>query len=113
AGGFATIASVGTNAASLRSWPSFADVQNPAAEFLAVQTLDSPVRLVFIRHVDKRESARAAGVPIGHQTDANHLAVRLERRAQLGLGRLKTDISHEQILHYPLLRSFAARLATK
>jgi hypothetical protein len=63
------------------------DGQGTASEFGSVQRRDSLISIGGIGHFDKAEASRAAGVPVGDNSDSFHISVRLENGSQLRLSR--------------------------
>ena len=74
-----------TAAAAFGLGSCFIDDEVAAARRLPVQGGDGFVSVFRVGHLHKTEPARATGVPIGHDTDAVYLPVRLEHLPQLFL----------------------------
>src|SRR6185437_11100456 len=72
--------------------------QRPAAEILAVQILNG-AGSIGARHLDEREAAGAARVPIGDDADGLHRAVLREQRADLVLAGRKRQIADIDLGH--------------
>ncbi len=64
----------------------FIDAELPSHEFEAVEGIDSLLGLIVIRHLDKAESLRLAGVAVDDDVDRRDLAVLGEKVTELILG---------------------------
>src|ERR1035437_3518346 len=72
---------------------SFVYLQIAAADFLSVETRNGLGCLGIVRHFDKSESASPSSLPVHRDMNARDLSERLEQRAQIRLGRLKTHVA--------------------
>jgi hypothetical protein len=93
-------------ASSLSLGTGFIDVQRAAFKISAVQARNSPVGFLGVAHFDKRKTAGAAGIAIGHQVDTINRSIPFEHRTQGRLGGGKIQIAYENILHFLIFLSF-------
>src|SRR5215471_10588543 len=77
-----TIAAATTTAAAVDLGTRFVDVQRTSANLSAVQRGDGFVAFFRVAHFHEAETARSAGVPVGHNADSVDLSVCLEKLAQ-------------------------------
>jgi hypothetical protein len=75
-------------ALTLRS--GFVHVHRPAAEFGAIESCNSPVRFIRIRHLHESKSARTASFPISHDAHTFDSPVCLKHSAQTIFGCAKS-----------------------
>jgi hypothetical protein len=92
-------------AAAPTSWPvrlrlRFVDLQRASAQLRPIQRSYRLVRFRGIRHLHKSETARPAGLPVGHDAHFFHRTMSLEYGPQLGLGCAVGQISYVKVLHY-------------
>jgi len=95
-------AAEGTAAVGLR--PSLVDIERAPIHLIAVQSRDGAVGLGGIRHLDKREAARAARIAVGDQVDPLHVPVRLKERTDGRFGCGKIQIAYKNVFHLRFLR---------
>src|SRR4030095_11485199 len=69
------------------------DRQPPSAELLIVQLRDGVLRIVIRRHLDERETARAAGVAIAHDFDSFEMARLGEQILKILLIRIVRNVA--------------------
>jgi hypothetical protein len=93
----ATAASASTAALNLRT--RFIDVQGPPADLSAVQRRYGLFSVFRARHLHEAESARAPGVPVGHNADPVHLPVYLEKLSQFIFRSVEVEVPNENVLH--------------
>src|SRR3990172_2445198 len=86
-------------AATVTLGPGFVDVQRATAELGAVDAADSRLGGRGVRHLDEGEAARAAGVAVGDDADAIHLAVSRKDVAELLLGDVERTITNVNLSH--------------
>jgi len=68
--------------AALNLGTRFIYVQGAPADLSSVQRCDGFFSVFRARHLHEAESARASGIPVGHNADPVHLSVYLEKLAQ-------------------------------
>jgi hypothetical protein len=98
-GGLPAIAALATASAAFGLGTRFVDVERPSVEVGAVQSCDGLVGLAVVRHFDKCEAARSAGITISYDIHSRNVAVRLEKRADGGICGIKIQIAYKNILH--------------
>jgi hypothetical protein len=64
----------------------FVDLQRASSQFRSIQGGNRFISFTSVRHFNKREPPRAAGFPVGHDTDSFDLTVCLENGSQLRFG---------------------------
>jgi hypothetical protein len=89
--------------ATARFWPSFVDGERTSTSVGAVQGEDRCIGFAAIRHFNKSEAARAAGVAVGYNHRAIHCSVGLKPLSQVGVRSLKRKIANKYLLHESFL----------
>jgi hypothetical protein len=112
----ATVASTTTvstaTASALHFRASFIYIEGASADLASVERSDCFVSLFCIGHFHKSETARAAGVPIGHDADAIHLSMRSEQLPQFVFTSVEIQVAHEDIFHANSLKLSYLRAST-
>src|SRR5208283_5694819 len=76
----------------------FVHVERTAAEVGPVQARDGLVGLVGVGHLDECKAPGATRIPVPHQADAFHGAVRFEQRANLIFRSAEIQVAYENVL---------------
>jgi len=74
------------------------DIQRTSAHLCSIQCGDGFLSVFGISHLHKSESPRPARLAIGHNADPIDLSVGFEYLTQFLLGRIKVQVSHENVL---------------
>jgi hypothetical protein len=93
----ATTASSG--ATTLPFGASFVDVQFAAAELATVEAGDGLFAIVVAGHLDEPETARAAGIAVGEDTDSIDLSIGRKQLPQLIFRGIEAEVADEYVLH--------------
>lgn len=93
----AAITSPASAALDLRT--RFIHVQCTPADLGAVERCDGFFSVFRAGHLHEAESARAPGVPVGHNTDPVHLSVYLEKLAQFVFRCVEVEVPNKNVLH--------------
>jgi hypothetical protein len=75
------------------------DGQGSSAQIGPVERRNRFVSLAGIGHFDESETAGAARIPVGHESNFLHRAMGLEQISQLGFGGAVGEVSNVQVLH--------------
>jgi hypothetical protein len=100
----ATSAKSGTTTAASASGPvrlrfRLVDRQRAAAQITPVQGRNGGVRFRRTAHFHESETARAPGLPIGHESDFFNCAVAFENLTEFSLGGAVGKITDVKVLH--------------
>src|SRR5262249_32041337 len=77
--------------------PRFVDGEGTASDLRAVEGVNGTLRRGAVRHLDKAKTSRAAGLAVGHNSDALDRAIRLKELAEVLLRRGKRQVAHKDI----------------
>jgi hypothetical protein len=98
----AALASAPTTATStagaFRFRSRFIHIQGASADLRAIQCRDRFLSVLGACHLDKAETARASGVPVGHDADPVHLSMHFEKLAQFFFRRVEIQVSNKDVL---------------
>jgi hypothetical protein len=95
----ATIAPISTAAtAALDFGTRFVHVQGASANLSAVQRRNGFLSIFPTGHFDEAEAARAPGIPVGHDADAVHLSVYLEKLPQFVFRSVEVEVANKDVL---------------
>jgi hypothetical protein len=75
------------------------NVQSTPANLAAVHRCDGFLSIFGARHFDKAEAARSASIPVGHNADAIHLSMSLEKLAQFVFRSVEVKVPNKDVLH--------------
>jgi len=78
--------------------PRFVDAERPPTWTSPVQSVDGPVGLTGIRHLDEGKASRTASVSVGHKSDAFHGPERFEKGADRLFSGSEIQVAHEYVL---------------
>src|SRR5262249_53837151 len=73
--------------------------QSASAQVSSVECGDGLVGLTGVAHFHEPEPPGAAGIPVGHECDLFHCAVRLEEISQFAFARAVGQIPNVKVLH--------------
>jgi len=88
-----------TTAAALGLGAGFVDVDGAPANLATVEGCDRFFAVFVAGHLDKTETAGAAGIAIGHDAHTVHLSVTFEKLPELILTGIEAEVSYKDILH--------------
>jgi hypothetical protein len=95
-----TAATVSTAARSTVSLGTcFVDVQRPAVEVFAVETVDCRGPFGINTHFDKSKAPSLPGIAVGDDADPINGSVRREHSTERIFGGPEAEITYENILH--------------
>jgi hypothetical protein len=86
------------SAGALSLWTSLVDVERAAVHLRPIEGSDSLLSIFSAGHFHKAETARAAGVAVGHNAHPIHLPIHLEHLTQLVFRRIEIEVANENIL---------------
>jgi len=78
--------------------PRLIHVECSSADLRAVQRGDGLLAIFVIGHFHKAETARAPGIPVGHDADAVYWSERLKNPPQFVFRCIEIQVPHENIL---------------
>jgi hypothetical protein len=104
-------AAIATAESTLRLGTRFVDIESPAIEFPAVQTIDCGVRFRIDAHLDEGEATGLPGIAVGDDVDTVDGAVRIEHGTKRIFRRSETEISNKNVFQgFLVLSEFAEQL---
>jgi hypothetical protein len=77
----------------------FVHIEGASADLGTIECRDGLVTFFSVTHLHEAEAARAAGVPVGHNADAVHLSMGLEKFAQLVFPGIEVQVTDKNIFH--------------
>jgi hypothetical protein len=86
----------------------FIYIQCATSQVGSIERGNRPLRFRFIRHFDKSEPTRAAGIAIGLYAHTVHCAIRLEQGTDLIFSCPEVQVPDEYIFHVVSLRDLKA-----